>query len=114
VRARYLMHLKLGDSFSGALRRFAYFMASGSQDTLEGIDYLSLYGKEPSAIEQVFAIYANVIELDENVSVLNAKYAEKRATDYLRSYCDPNFHVDPPYEDWEVALHEAPPIKDTN
>jgi len=59
-------------------------MASGSQDTLEGIDYLSLYGKEPSAIEQVFAIYANVIELDENGSVLNAKYAEKRATDYHR------------------------------
>lgn len=58
--------MKLSTSFSGALRTFAYFFSSGTQDTLEGVDYLSLFGKEPSAIEQVIAIYANVIELDEN------------------------------------------------
>ncbi|WKA61759.1 DUF7677 family protein [Pectobacterium aroidearum] len=97
--------MKLSHSFSSALRTFAYFMASGTQNTLEGIDYLSLYGEEPSAFEQVFAIYANVLELDEDGNVLNAKYAEKRATDYLRQYCDPNFTVAPPYEDWEVELH---------
>jgi len=72
--------MKLSNSFSGALRTFAYFMASGTQYTLKGIDYLSLYGEEPSAIEQVFAIYVNVIELDENGHVLNAKLAEKQAT----------------------------------
>ena len=106
--------MKLGDSFSGALRTFAYFMASGTQNTLEGINYLSLYGEEPSAIEKVFAIYANVIELDEKGQVINAKYAEKRATDYLRAYCDPSFKVDPPYQEWEVALHAPPPLKDLN
>lgn len=104
--------MKLGNSFSGALRTFAYFMASGTQYTLKGIDYLALYGEEPSVIEQVFAIYANVIELDENGQVLNAKYAEKRATDYLRSYCDSSFIVDPPYADWETELHGPPPLKD--
>lgn len=97
--------MKLSHSFSCALRTFAYFMASGTQNTLEGIDYLALYGEEPSAFEQVFAIYANVLELDEDGNVLNAKYAEKRATDYLRQYCDPSFTVEPPYEDWEVELH---------
>lgn len=106
--------MKLSHSFSGALRTFAYFMASGSQDTLKGIDYLVLYGNEPSAIEQVFAIYANVIELDNTGKVLNAKYAEKRATDYLRAYCDPSFIVEPAFEDWEVELHEPPPLKDQN
>ncbi len=104
--------MKLSNSFSGALRTFAYFMASGSQYTLEGINYLDLYGNEPSAIEQVFAIYVNVIELDDDGNVLNAKYAEKRATDYLRSYCDRSFTVEPPYEDWETTLHEAPSLKD--
>jgi hypothetical protein len=104
--------MKLSNSFSGALRTFAYFMASGTLYTLEGLDYLSLYGEEPSAIEQVYAIYANVIELDENGQVLNAKYAEKRATDYLRQYLDRNFEVEPPYEDWEIELHGPPPIKD--
>ncbi|OOQ58813.1 DUF7677 family protein [Mucilaginibacter pedocola] len=97
--------MKLSNSFSGALREFAYFMASGRQNTLEGVDYLLLYGKEPSAIEQVFAIYANVIEMDEMGEVLNDAYAQKRATDYLRSYMDRSFEVQPSYEDWETALH---------
>ena len=79
---------------------------------LKGVDYLSLYGRDPSAIECVFAIYANVIELDQDGLVLNAKYAEKRATDYLRAYCDRSFVVEPPYEDWEIALHGPPPLKD--
>ena len=104
--------MKLSNSFSGALRTFAYFMASGTQNTLSGINYLSLYGEEPSAIEKAFAIYANVIELDENGQVLNAKYAEKRATDYLKQYFDPDFKVTPEYEDWETALHNPPPIND--
>jgi hypothetical protein len=65
--------MKLGDSFSGALRTFAYFMASGTMDTLRGVEYLTVYGSEPSAIEQVFAIYANVIELDDEGLVINAK-----------------------------------------
>ena len=102
----------LSHSFSGALRTFAYFMASGTQYTLEGVNYLELYGSDPSAIEQVYAIFANVLELDEEGRVVNAHYAQKRATDYLRAYCDRSFEVEPPYEDWEVALHEPPPRLD--
>ena len=97
--------MKLSESFSGALRTFAYFMASGTHYQLKDIDYLKLYGEEPSAIEQAYAIFANVIELDSEGTVLNAKYAEKRAVDYIRSYCDPNFKVAPPYEDWEIELY---------
>lgn len=102
----------LSHSFSGALRTFAYFMASGTQHTLQGINYLELYGSDPSAIEQVYAIFANVLQLDEAGRVMNAHYAQERATDYLRAYCDPDFHVEPPYEDWEVALHVPPPRLD--
>jgi hypothetical protein len=83
--------MKLSNSFNGALRTFAYFMASGTHYRLEGINYLELYGEEPSAIEQAFAIYANVIEIDENGMVLNAKHAEERATQYIRSYCDSSY-----------------------
>ncbi len=97
--------MKLSNSFSGALRTFAYFIASGTHYQLKGINYLDLFGKEPSAIEQTFAIFANVIELDEKGNVLNAKYAEKRAVDYIRSYCERGFKVDPPYEDWEIELY---------
>ena len=99
------MNQRLSIYFSGALRQFAFFMASGTHHMLEGIDYLSLYGEEPSAIEMVFAIFANVIELDEEGKVVNYEYAQKRATDYLRQYCDPNFTVSPEYEDWDTALY---------
>ena len=105
--------MKLSHSFSGALRTFAYFMSSGSQNTLEGVNYLPLYGSEPSAIEMVYAIYVNVLELDDEGIVLNAKYAEKRATDWLRHYCDPDFVVDPPYDDWEMYLYAPPSLKDS-
>jgi hypothetical protein len=106
------MNKKLSNSFSGALRTFSYFMASGTHHNLEGDNYLDLYGKEPSAIERCFAIYANVIEMDENGVVQNAKYAEKRATQYIRTYCDATYKVHPPFEEWELELHSPPPIKD--
>jgi acyl-[acyl carrier protein]--UDP-N-acetylglucosamine O-acyltransferase len=104
--------MKLGNSFSGALRTFAYFMSSGTHYQLEGVNYLELYGEDPSAIETAYAIYANVIELDEKGNVINAKYAEKRAAQYIRSYFDRAYKVEPPFEDWETELHEPPPLKD--
>lgn len=104
--------MKVSHSLSGALRAFAYFMASGTHYLLERVDYISLYGEEPSAIEQAFAIYANVIEMDDSGTVQNAKYAEKRAAQYLRSYCDSSYEVTPPFEDWEIELHQAPPRND--
>ena len=79
-------------------------MASGTHYNLEGINYLELYGEEPSAIEMVFAIYVNVLELDEDGIVLNNKYAQIRATDYLKEYCT-DHKVTPPFTDWETALY---------
>ena len=104
--------MKLSNSFSGALRTFAYFMSSGSHYMLAGVDYLSLYGNDPSAIEQSYAIFANVLELDESGEVLNATHAQKRATDYLKSYIDPTFKIQPPLEEWERALYGPPPLID--
>jgi len=104
--------MRLSNDFSGALRTFAYFMASGTHYMLKDVEYLDLYGSEPSAIESVFAIFANVIELDEDGNVINFTYAQKRATDSLRAYCVPGYEVSPPYEEWEVVLYGPPPIKD--
>lgn len=102
--------MKMSSDFSGALRTFAYFMAGGTHHMLKDVEYLDLYGEEPSAIEMVFAIFANVIELDQDGNVTNFTYAQQRATDYLKSYCVPGFKVSPPLEEWETALY-APPIK---
>lgn len=55
-----------------------------------------------------YAIFANVIELDERGNVLNFKHAQQRATDYVRQYCDPEFEATPPFEDWETTLYPIP------
>ncbi len=60
---------------------------------------------EPSALEQTYASFANVLELAADGTVSNAKHAEYRAAQFIRSYVDPSYHVDPPFEDCEVALH---------
>ena len=100
--------MKLSPEISGYVRTFAYFLASGTHRGLKGVDYLDLFGSEPSAIEQVFAILLNVLEVDENGHILNGDEAQQRAVDYLRQYCDPTFEVQPPYADWELALHPYP------
>ena len=80
---------------------------------LEGIDHVPLYGNEPSAIEQVYAIFANVLELDEKGQVLNAHSAQKRRRTTLGHIVIPTSKLDPPYEEnWETKLHQPPPSKD--
>ena len=104
--------MKVSNDFSGALRTFAYFMASGTQYMLEDVEYLDLYGNDPSAIEMAFAIFANVLEMDADGNVLNFTYAQRRATDYIKSYCVPSFEVSPPYEEWEMELYGPPDLQD--
>ena len=38
-------------------------------------------------------------------SLPHAKHAEYRAAQFIRSYVTPAYRVDPPFEDWEVALY---------
>lgn len=104
--------MKVSNDFSGALRTFAYFMASGTHYMLKDVEYLNLYGEDPSAIEMAFAIFANVLEMDREGQVLNFTYAQKRATDYIKSYCNPLFVVSPPFEAWEQELYGPPSLQD--
>jgi hypothetical protein len=100
---------RLGDSVSGAFRTFGFWLANGTvgYPLLEGIDYSCIF-QEPSALEAAMAIYANVLRMDDSGRVPNAKAAEKRAAQWIRSYVDPTYFTHPPFEDWEVALHEHP------
>lgn len=90
---------------SGAIRTFVYFLASGTHFRLTGVDYLYLYGNEPSAVEKTIAIFVNILAWDDQGKITNLKHADQRATDYLRSYCDSSFTMEPPLEDWEGNLY---------
>jgi len=73
---------------------------------LDGIDYWDELKDSPSQMETCFAIFANVLELDDNGQPLNEKYAERRAATWLYQYC--TGHLPPgkgPLEAWETALY---------
>jgi hypothetical protein len=97
---------KLSQSFSGSLRTFSFWVANGTlgYDVLDGIDYRPVLMREPSALEQVYAIFANVIELDDAGTVLNAKHAERRAAQWLRRYIDKSYEIKPPLQSFETQL----------
>jgi len=90
-----------------ALRFFAFRIANGTLDVdlLEGVDYRPRLMAFGSPLEQAFAIFANVLQVDENGEVLNEGDARYRAAQWVRSYCDPSYRVEPPFERWETELH---------
>ncbi len=100
--------MKVSKSLSGAVRTFSYWVAHGTvgYPLLEGIDYVADMKEESSFIEAAYAIFMNNLELDEKGTVLNYKYAEKRAAQYIRRYYEPEYVVEPPFEYWETELHE--------
>lgn len=92
---------------SGAIRRFAGWVARGSvgHPMLDGINYWDELKDSPSQMEICFAIFANVLELDEDGVPINEKYAERRAATWLYQYCTGEL---PPgeaeLESWECEL----------
>lgn len=92
-------------SVSGALRIFSYWLANGTvgHPLLEGVDYTCIFS-EPSALEQVYAIFINVLEFDDAGQVINAQHAEYRAAQYILQYVTGR-KVQPCLEDWEISLY---------
>ncbi len=105
---------KLSPEFSGALRTFSFWVANGTlgHPLLEGIDYRACMVEEPGMLEAAYAIFANVLELDEQGVPVNAKYAEYRAAQHVRQYCDPHYQARPRFEEWEVELFGPPDRND--
>ncbi len=100
--------MKLSKYVCGAVRQFSIWFANGTlgYPLLEEIDYTGEVLKEESSFaEQAFAIFMNNLEIDEDGNVLNYKYSENRAAQYIRQYFDKNYKADPPFEFWEVELY---------
>lgn len=101
---------RVSHSVSGAIRTFSFWLANRTVGLplLEGIDYSCIF-VESSALEQVYAIFLNVLEFDDDGKVTNAKHAERRAAQWIKGYCAGTWdEVKPAFEDWEVALHDPP------
>ncbi|MGW2617571.1 DUF7677 family protein [Streptomyces sp. NPDC001500] len=90
-----------------SLRLFAFYLANGTIDVelLDGFDYRSTVFHSGSSLEQVFAIYGNVLRVDADGMVLNDGDAQYRVAQWIRACCDPSYRVEPPFEAWETELH---------
>lgn len=99
--------MKVSKYLSGAVRQFSYWFVHGTlgYPLLKGIDYLSELDEDSSCMEQAFAIFMNNIELDDEGNVLNYKYCERRAAEYILSYFRPDQAPKKPFEEWELELH---------
>jgi hypothetical protein len=97
--------MRLSNDIRAELRLFAFYLANRTLclEVLRGVDYSPIFS-EPSALEQAVAIYANVLDLDEMGKVRNAEVAQHRAAQYIRSFLDPMYEAQPPFEDWELEL----------
>lgn len=87
----------LANSVSGAVRFFSFVLANGTVSTtiLEGGDYSGVF-EEPSALEQIYAIFMNVLEVDDDGKVTDSQRATERAVQYIRSFIADG-HVEPPF-----------------
>ncbi|WP_328318011.1 DUF7677 family protein [Streptomyces sp. NBC_00388] len=90
-----------------AFRFFAFYLGNGTLDIdlLDGIDYRARLVTFGSDLEMIFAIFANVLEVDADGQTLNDGEAQYRAAQWIRRCCDPGYRVEPPFEAWETELH---------
>ena len=97
---------RLPEDVRASLRFFAFFLANGTIDVdlLEDIDYRPALMQYGSALEMVFTIFTNVLEIDEDGQVTNDGLAQERAAQWIRRYRDPSYQVEPPFEPWETEL----------
>jgi hypothetical protein len=68
---------------------------------LSDIDYLP----QTWDYELIFAVFSNVLRIDQNGRATNSNWARYRAAQCIRTYVDHKYSVIPPFQGWEIELH---------
>jgi hypothetical protein len=81
--------LALSPGTVAAFSRFALWVANGSvgNPLLKDTDYSDVLN-DASCMEQVYAIFGNVLRLDASGEPINYQHAQGRAALYLYAYCN--------------------------
>ncbi|GAA4276371.1 DUF7677 family protein [Aquimarina mytili] len=67
-------------------------------------DYADGVINEGSPLEQLTAIFCNVLRFDEKYDVINEEWTRYRASQYIRYYNDDSYQITPPLKEWETIL----------
>jgi hypothetical protein len=89
------------------VRSFSFALGNGTLDREvlpREIDYRQSVVQFGSELELIYNIFLRNLTLTASGEVGNSSYAQRRAAQWIRSYCDPDYVVDPPLSDHEQEL----------
>jgi len=89
-----------------AIHYFTLRLSNGTlnPELLDGIDHRSYLNDPGSELEMAFAIFINVLDVNDKGLVTNADAAHRRAAQWIRARYDPSYRIDPPLQAWETEL----------
>ncbi len=113
LKQREKEKMTLSEDFRRKLRLFTYYLTNGTlgyvieDDALRDYNFFNVLISDPHLFEYVFALYANVIELDESGQVVNHTHAMTRVAQYIALHSEGGLqykHI-PEFKEWETYLH---------
>jgi hypothetical protein len=89
-----------------AIHYFTLRLTNGTlnPELLDGIDHRSYLNNPGPELEMAFAIFTNVLHIDDNGLVTNTDAAHHRAAQWILARYDPSYRIDPPLQAWETEL----------
>ena len=94
-------------SWKECVNEFSMSLAVGRLEpsVLGGSDYVSGLFNCGSTLEAIFAVFSNVLLIDEHGNPTNKERAYFRAAQCTKQWCVPGYEVEPQFEGWETELH---------
>jgi hypothetical protein len=93
-----------------SLRLFSFFLGNGTVNLevlpLDMGDYRHNIVQYGSELEQIYTIFLRNLRIEADGKILGAEYAQRRAAQWIRRYCDPSYVIEPPFTDRELELGE--------
>jgi hypothetical protein len=74
-------------------------------ELLGGIDYVPGLFNCGSTLEAIYAVFSNVLMIDQDGRPTNKKRAYFRAAQCVKQWCEQGYEPEPRFEGWEVELH---------
>jgi hypothetical protein len=96
-----------GLKWKECLNEFSLSLGNGSlaPELLADVDYVPGLFNCGSTLEEIYAVFSNVLTVDESGVPTNSERAYFRAAQCVSQWCVPGYKVEPQFAGWEVELH---------
>jgi|HigsolmetaAR201D_1030396.scaffolds.fasta_scaffold02679_9 hypothetical protein len=103
---------RIPQEIRNAIRLGAFYLGNGTLLPQEGNilpdwdsdDYCDMLTEQPELMESFFAVFCNVLQIDEQNRVLNLDDAMRRTAEFIRQSVDQSYQPTVPFAEWELEL----------